>query len=310
MNSSLSGVLLSIICFTAVTTRALSCLGKSARLANLECAAWQQFFEETGGPKWGYCRDMKADPCGCEDSNTGKAVVCDGEGQHIIEIRLDSNELHGKIHTLYFPHLQRLNLAYNDLTGALPTLEQLSKLHQLDLHVNKFTGPLPTSINKLTMLKYLKLDNNELAGAIPAVDNLAQLVGLELYSNQFNGTIPTSLLQLPKVICCRRRALIFQPIYSILPTIVQLHKLELSNNLLAGTIPDFTQLTQLKLLYLGMKFTEPSLWQVLKYACPGKNRLTGEVPSTLAKMKKLTGTIHQIFYQLCIEANSNPASLK
>ena len=175
------------------------CMGQSTNLEASECASWREFFVSTVGSKWEFCSDRAADPCGCEARKSGKAITCDSNGKHITVIKLDSNNLQGKLPILKLPYLQRLNLAYNELSGSVPDLSHLSSLHRLDLHVNKFSGELPPSMNQLSELKYLKIDNNELRGTLPQLDRLGKLVGLEMYSNQLTGSVPKSILRLPKV---------------------------------------------------------------------------------------------------------------
>eukprot|EP00935_MAST-01C_sp_MAST-1C-sp1_P001366 g1366.t1 len=226
------------------------CVDRSAKLAHEECVGWHMFFDTLGGDDWERFSEQRNDPCAC-DYNGKKGVTCDSDGKHITVIKLDSNDLRGKItHLNRFPKLQRVNLAYNDLIGELPDLTALTNLYRLELSVNKISGPLPASLNNLPSLRYIKLDNNELAGTIPDLSGLTALTGLELFSNKLNGTVPDTIARFPK-----------------------LQKLEISNNYLEGRLPDMSRMTKLKMLYAGKN--------LLGYKMP--------VPKWLGKLKLLTG---------------------
>ena len=56
------------------------------------------------------------------------------------------------------------------LTGAIPDLSYMAKLHTLDLALNKLNGTIPLSIAKLKKLRVFYLYNNHLRGKIPALD--------------------------------------------------------------------------------------------------------------------------------------------
>lgn len=56
------------------------------------------------------------------------------------------------------------------LSGPLPTwLPALTKLHSLDLAINKFTGSIPADLGNLK-LEVLYLYDNQLRGAVPAIN--------------------------------------------------------------------------------------------------------------------------------------------
>jgi Leucine-rich repeat (LRR) protein len=73
-----------------------------------------------------------------------------------------------------------LNLAYNGLSGAIPTqLGSLSNLTSLDLANNGLSGAIPTELGSLSNLTSLDLANNGLSGAIPTeLGSLSNLTSL------------------------------------------------------------------------------------------------------------------------------------
>jgi hypothetical protein len=101
------------------------CTGVSAGLAAGECAAWQELYDATNGPKWSECSDARSDPCSCSTSGPGgdyAEVRC--TGGHIIYMQLVENNLRGTIPSSLakLSKMTALALAYNRLTGLVPSL--------------------------------------------------------------------------------------------------------------------------------------------------------------------------------------------
>jgi hypothetical protein len=102
-----------------------ACKGKSADLAAVECAAWQDLYDATNGPKWSHCSDARSDPCSCSytppgDGNCG--VDC--TGGHITSMAFFTNNLNGTIPSSLakLPKMTTLALNWNRLTGLVPSL--------------------------------------------------------------------------------------------------------------------------------------------------------------------------------------------
>jgi hypothetical protein len=95
------------------------CMGESADLAALECAAWQDLYDATDGPKWSHCSDARSDPCSCSYGDNGQ-VDCTGG------------------------HITTLHLLENNLRGTIPSsLAKLSQMTYLGLDSNRLTGLVP-----------------------------------------------------------------------------------------------------------------------------------------------------------------------
>jgi hypothetical protein len=98
--------------------------GSSVSLDAVECAAWQDLYKATNGPKWHRCSDARSDPCSCY---SGGEVICKTYGTsvaHITGMRLQSNDLHGTIPSS-LAKLSEMSLLWlydNRLTGLVPSL--------------------------------------------------------------------------------------------------------------------------------------------------------------------------------------------
>jgi hypothetical protein len=179
-----------------------NCSGSSS-LAPAQCDAWQDLYDHNGGANWTDCADARADPCACHGKAHGKQgkggiVYC--KGDHIESIDMMGNGLTGTLNDALsrMPELLMLNMGVNHLdgplppfpstlvelwlggnknpagrhglTGAIPDLSYMAKLHTLDLALNKLNGTIPLSIAKLKKLRVFYLYNNHLRGKIPALD--------------------------------------------------------------------------------------------------------------------------------------------
>ncbi|KAI8528868.1 hypothetical protein RHMOL_Rhmol12G0180900 [Rhododendron molle] len=91
--------------------------------------------------------------------------------------------------------LKFLILAYNEFYGIIPPeYGNLQSLQALDLSFNKLNGSIPSSLGNLTSLLWLMLANNALTGEIPAeLGNCGSLLWLNLANNQLSGKIPPEL---------------------------------------------------------------------------------------------------------------------
>jgi Leucine-rich repeat (LRR) protein len=200
----------------------------SSQYLESECEALVAFYESTNGANW--------------TDNSGWLLNADLRAWHGLTFKqLTSGD---KV-------VERIDLAYNQLSGSIPAaLGSLTNLRILYLFDNQLSGGIPPELGSLTNLVHLYLDNNQLSGGIPAaLGNLAKLKNLYLSSNQLSGNIPAELGNL-----------------------TDLTELHLANNQLSGSIPaGLGSLTNLRNLYLN------------------NNQLSGSIPAELGNMTNLLG---------------------
>jgi hypothetical protein len=139
-----------------------------------ERAALTAFYNATNGDNWSDNDGWRTPPLhsdgfampGTENNWSGISI----SENHVIEIRLTSNQLSGSIPPELgnLGNLQYLNLYSNQLSGSIPPeLGNLSNLELLYLDSNRLSGNIPTSLTNLTNLKYLSIHNNCLYTDVP-----------------------------------------------------------------------------------------------------------------------------------------------
>ncbi|KAL2622871.1 hypothetical protein R1flu_003076 [Riccia fluitans] len=149
---------------------------------------------------------------------SGRFPQCFCQFRQLTELQLNDNNFEGVIPTCIgssLGNLQTLRLSSNKFVGPIPsTLARLTNLQSLDLNQNKLVGNIPPAIGNLRNLQALNLGNNSLSGAVPsAIGNLAGLFFLDLSYNSFSRIPPE------------------------LGNLLQLDYLQLSNNKLQGRLP-------------------------------------------------------------------------
>ena len=177
-------------------------------------------------------------------------------GAALKELRLNDNQLTGKIPT-----------ALGDLTGKDGDEDPIS-LEVLELYNNQLDGALPAQLEQLTKLKELHLNNNQFTGGVPDDwtdgDNvdLTNLETLDLSGNQMSDNISPALRTLTKLKVLRLnnqkadseedRDGFEGPIPSQLGGLFRLQELDLSDNNFVGLLPEeFKNLTSLRILRLS-----------------------------------------------------------
>ena len=190
-----------------------------------------------------------------------------------------------------------IELVENGLSGPLPSsLGRLSGLEALALAHNELSGPLPSSLGDLSRLRELFLNENGLSGPLPSsLGRLSSLEWLALESNELSGPLPSSLGDLSnlKGLSLNRNAL-SGPLPPSLGRLSSLEWLALAHNELSGPLPsslgDLSRLRELYLVENGLSGPlPPSLGRLssLESLDLAENRLSGPIPSSLGDLSNL-----------------------
>jgi len=90
--------------------------------------------------------------------------------------------------------LTTLNVAYNDLAGALPEeLSRLVNLEYLDVSHNKFSGELPSWLKNFVALTSFTASHNAFEGQMPDFATMYDMSYVDLSNNKFGGDLPPTL---------------------------------------------------------------------------------------------------------------------
>ncbi|KAL4598228.1 hypothetical protein ACB092_11G045800 [Castanea dentata] len=120
---------------------------------------------------------------------------------HLIDLDLQSNNLHGTIPTTFAKgyYLRSLKLNGNQLEGSMPqSLVRCRKLEVLDFGNNKINGTFPLWLETLPMLQVLILRSNNFHGAIGNPKYkfpFPNLQIIDLSHNEFYGLLPTNFFK-------------------------------------------------------------------------------------------------------------------
>ncbi|KAK1618136.1 hypothetical protein QYE76_023653 [Lolium multiflorum] len=203
-------------------------------------------------------------------------------------------------------NMLRLGLGANMLSGGFPEglLNRSNSLQYLALQSNMLNSKLPPNIgNGLPKVGELYLYDNMFEGQIPAsLGNISGLQRLELQGNSLTGEITTSLgnLQYLYYLNLEKNNLEANgsEFFNALANCRSLESLFLADNQLQGAIPNtignlsITNLVQLSLA--GNKFSGTGNIPIQVGSLTGlfvldlsSNKLTGEIPDTLAKCQSI-----------------------
>ncbi|CAL5410191.1 unnamed protein product [Camellia sinensis] len=167
--------------------------------------------------------------------------------------------------------LADIDASYCGIRGSIPSeIENLSNLAFLRMNGNELTGFIPTTIKSLTKLQRLDLNGNRIQGFIPVdLCYLKNLGELHLGKNNLSGLIPACLGNITSL---RYLDLDSNKLISSIPTslwsLKDLLELNLSSNYLSGYLP--LELGNLKVairIDLSM------------------NQFSGQIPSTIGGLQ-------------------------
>jgi len=232
---------------------------------------------------------------------SGNAVQLTFEGislaEKLIDLHLDETNIDSLLGVGESPNLQILNVAGNNLGGAIPSdIYRIPTLKKLNLGHNSFSGSLDDVIGGIKSLESLILYHNQFTGRIPAsIGDLVNLEILNLAENNFEGTIPAELNDLTnlKFLSLQREGGIFG--YGDIG--INQGKSSLQGLGLTGPLPSFDRLTLISQLYLGVN----SLTGTVPYNFLGgvenkalqiqvdltSNSLTGTLPASLTQFDNM-----------------------
>ncbi|CAL5042347.1 unnamed protein product [Urochloa decumbens] len=250
---------------------------------------------------WGNPPQLKSwDPAAAPDHCTWTGVTCAGAAA-VTGLTLSNLFLAGSVpaSVCALKSLARLDLSYNNLTGAFPAaaLHACANLTFLDLSNNQLSGPLPRdmNLNLSPAMEHLNLSTNGFSGEVPpAVARLTRLKSLLLDTNRFTGAYPAaeiSHLAGLEVLALACNAFAAAPVPLEFAKLTNLTYLWLDKMNLTGEIPEaFSGLTELTTFSMAFnELTGPIPAWVLQHAKLQNiylygNTLSGEVPRNVTAM--------------------------
>nr|XP_043618853.1 receptor-like protein kinase 5 [Erigeron canadensis] len=154
------------------------------------------------------------------------------------------NNLEGGIPSGLFllKNLSKLYLYRNNLEGEIPSRIECVNLIDIDISMNRLSGPIPEDFGKLNKLEVMNLFSNQLSGNIPiSISRIPALKVFRVFRNNLSGELPSEI-----------------GLHS------KLEAFEVSENKLTGRLPD--SLCDGGTLFVLIAFS---------------NNLTGEIPRSL-----------------------------
>ncbi|CAL0304922.1 unnamed protein product [Lupinus luteus] len=203
-------------------------------------------------------------------------IKCNKDSTIVTAIDLSMKKLggvmSGKQFTI-FTKLSDLNLSYNFFSGQLPLeIFNLTSLQNLDISRNNFSGHFPGGISRLQNLVVFDALSNSFSGPLPAeFSELEYLKVLNLAGSYFKGPIPSE--------------------YGFFRSLEFLH---LAGNFLSGNIPpELGNLKTMIHMEIGYNFFQSSIpsqignMSKLQYLDIAGANLSGPIPKQLSNLTNL-----------------------
>ncbi|KAJ1285338.1 hypothetical protein BS78_03G271900 [Paspalum vaginatum] len=227
---------------------------------------------------------------------TGSIPEAFGLLYNLETLNLFGNNFSGEVPAFVarLPSLQILRLTNNRFTGTLPAeLGKHSNLSYVEFDYNEFTGAIPEGLCARGQFHYLTAKNNHFNGSIPAgLANCSTLETLQLANNQLSGVVPEALWTLPQL---AEMTLQSNQLTGNLPATMppSLGMLHIGNNRFGGNLPATASVLQ-EFSAENNNFAGAipaslgdGMPQLLTLNLSG-NQLSGSIPSSVAKLVKLT----------------------
>ncbi|XP_059668077.1 probably inactive leucine-rich repeat receptor-like protein kinase IMK2 [Cornus florida] len=209
------------------------------------------------------------------------------------------------------PSLTLLALQHNNLSASIPDtwgrgVNKSYQLQTLTLDHNLFSGTIPISLGKLSMLEVVSLSHNQIDGTIPnELGTLRMLQMLDLSNNAINGSFPATFSKLSSLVSLNLEGnRLGDQIPETIDRLQNLSVLNLKNNHFKGHVPDqIGNISTISYLDLSINnFTEEiptSLANLpnLTYFNASYNNLSGAVPSPLSRKFNSSSFVGNL--QLC-----------
>lgn len=206
-------------------------------------------------------------------------------------------DLHSDGHVKWVSIRGHINPPYSYPVPSL--FKNLSKLEELDISFNYFSGPIPTHLFEISSLKKLTSIQNLFSGEIPSeIGNLTNLESIDFSGNQLEGEIPEEFYNCTKLVSIDfENNKLKGEISSEIGKLTNLKKLLIYKNELTGQLPDeLFNLKQLHTIDLGKNSISGTLPTTIGNATALKNLelnnnlIEGEIPvgiTNLSNLKKL-----------------------